>query len=59
VERVTAELARGVEALYELGLGRTVLGTGIGAHPDLGRRVIALLAPETGEPYRPAANLSL
>jgi aspartate ammonia-lyase len=57
VARVTDGLRRALEPLDELGLGGTVLGTGIGAHPELGRRVVAALAAETGLPYRQADDM--
>lgn len=46
IDRVTA----GRAALMELALGGTAVGTGMGRHPDLARRAIALLAEETGLP---------
>lgn len=42
--------------LGELALGGTAVGTGINAHPEFARRVIAGLAEETGLPLREAAN---
>ncbi len=42
------ESARG--ALMELALGGTAVGTGMGRHPELSQRAIALLAEETGLP---------
>ncbi len=44
-------------ALYELALGATAVGTGIGAHPRFGDEVAARLAAATGHPFRRAANL--
>jgi aspartate ammonia-lyase len=57
VDRVKRTLNRALAPLYELGLGGTVLGTGIGAHPELGPRVIAMIAAESGVPFRQVANL--
>jgi aspartate ammonia-lyase len=55
--RVTTMLHQGLVPLHELGLGGTVLGTGIGAHPELGQKVIEQLATESGLPFRQASNL--
>jgi fumarate hydratase class II len=45
-----------VEALGELPLGGTAVGTGINAPPGFAAAVIAALADETGLPLRPATN---
>jgi fumarate hydratase class II len=45
-----------VDALGELPLGGTAVGTGINAPPGFARAVIAALAEETGLPLRPADN---
>ena len=42
--------------LYHLALGGTAVGTGLNAHPDFAKRVISLVAKETGYPFLPAAN---
>ena len=48
---------RGVEAtLAELALGGTAVGSGMNAHPEFAPSVIALLAEETGCPFREAEN---
>ncbi|MCZ7546923.1 MAG: class II fumarate hydratase [Anaerolineae bacterium] len=47
IERVEATLPR----LAKLALGGTAVGTGINAHPDFARRVIARLAEQTGLPF--------
>ncbi|MFA6232693.1 MAG: class II fumarate hydratase [Bacteroidota bacterium] len=44
------------EALLELPLGGTAVGTGLNAHPDFAKRVIASLAQQTELPLREAAN---
>jgi len=57
-ELLALALARSVadvDALGELPLGGTAVGTGINAPPGFGRKVIALLAEETGLPLRPAS----
>ncbi|MCE5243872.1 MAG: aspartate ammonia-lyase, partial [Desulfobacteraceae bacterium] len=42
--------------LSELALGGTAVGTGLNAHPGFAPRVIALIAEETGLPFREAVN---
>ena len=44
------------KTLAELALGGTAVGTGLNAHPEFARRLIALLAEETGCPFREAVN---
>jgi fumarate hydratase class II len=44
------------EALFELPLGGTAVGTGLNAHPEFAGDVIAALAEESGLPLREAAN---
>lgn len=43
-------------ALLELAIGGTAVGTGLNAHPQLGERVAARLADDTGLPFICAAN---
>ena len=47
---------RAVDALLELPLGGTAVGTGLNAHPDFARLAIAKLARVTGLPFREATN---
>jgi fumarate hydratase class II len=51
---------RGVQAsldgLHALAVGGTAVGTGLNTHPEFGQRVAALLARDTGLPYRRAPN---
>ncbi len=49
-----AEVA--VEAVLELPVGGTAVGTGINTHPEFGRRVAAVLAQESGVPFIEAVN---
>ncbi len=56
-----AELAKGrtkkgVEALAELPLGGTAVGTGINSHPEFASRAIELIAKETGIGFVEAVN---
>jgi aspartate ammonia-lyase len=57
VRRSAAELLRSVEALLEVPLGATAVGTGIGAPPGYRERAVALLAQRSGLPLRPSADL--
>ncbi len=57
------QVRKGIEAIvaashgaHELALGGTATGTGMNAHPDFARRVIALLAKETGLPLTEAED---
>jgi len=47
---------RALEAIYELPVGGTAVGTGLNADPAFGRRVAEFLAVETGIPFVEAAN---
>jgi len=44
------------DALLELPLGGTAVGTGINAHPDFARHIIAALSAASGLPLREAEN---
>ena len=45
-----------IEAVIELPVGGTAVGTGINTHPEFGRRVAKVLADETGIPFVEAEN---
>ena len=47
---------KALEALMELPLGGTAVGTGLNAHPDFARKTIVRIALETGIPFREAEN---
>jgi fumarate hydratase class II len=47
---------RALEAVRELPVGGTAVGSGINTHPEFGARVAAALAQETGLPFIEAAN---
>ncbi len=47
---------QGVEAILELPVGGTAVGSGINTHPEFGMRVAQVLADETGIPFREATN---
>jgi fumarate hydratase class II len=51
-----ARAARAEEALLELPLGGTAVGTGLNAHPDFAKKAIARLAETSGIPFREAEN---
>jgi fumarate hydratase class II len=48
--------AQARDALLELPLGGTAVGTGINTHPDFARRAVARIAEDTGLPFREASN---
>ncbi|MGA7699695.1 MAG: class II fumarate hydratase [Thermoguttaceae bacterium] len=56
LERSVGRAAAAMEALFELPIGGTAIGTGINTHPDFGRLVCAVLADETGIPFVEAAD---
>ncbi len=47
---------KAMDALIELPLGGTAVGTGLNAHPEFAGRTIARLAETTGIPFREAEN---
>ncbi len=47
---------RALEAVLELPVGGTAVGTGINTHPEFGRRVAQQLAQLTGLPFQEAQN---
>ena len=47
---------RGVQAVLELPVGGTAVGSGINTHPEFGNRVSAELASQTGIPFIEAVN---
>ena len=56
VEQGLRRLKNAAEALAELAIGGTAVGTGINTHAEFPQRMAAQLAKETGLPFRPAAN---
>ncbi len=56
IQLSVARAERGEQAVYELPVGGTAVGTGINTHPEFGRRVSAILAEQTGLPFVEAAN---
>ena len=56
VELGIARMKRAQEALSEVALGGTAVGTGLNCHPDFSSRVMAMIAQETGCHFREATN---
>jgi fumarate hydratase class II len=56
VERGIGRIHVTEEALSELTLGGTAVGTGLNTHPDFAPRVIAFISEETGCPFKKALN---
>lgn len=56
LERSAGRAKLAIEAILELPIGGTAVGTGINTHPEFGRRVCELLAHETGLPLVEAAD---
>lgn len=56
IEKALQRCDRAMDAMMELAIGGTAIGTGINAHPEFGRRVSAVLAERTALPFREAAN---
>jgi fumarate hydratase, class II len=56
LERSAGRANVAIEAIVELPVGGTAVGTGINTHAEFGRRVSELLARETGIPFVEAAN---
>jgi len=56
LDRSLQRAAAALEALFELPIGGTAVGTGINTHAEFGRRVSAWLARRTGIPFVEAAN---
>lgn len=48
--------AKAIDALLELPLGGTAVGSGLNAHPEFAAKTIARLADATGIPFREAEN---
>ncbi len=58
LRRCASHLAANREALGEIGLGGSAVGTGLNTAPGYAERAAAELARMTGEPIRPAADLT-
>ncbi|MCK6506706.1 class II fumarate hydratase [Myxococcota bacterium] len=56
VGQARRRVGRAIDALVEVALGGTAVGTGAGRHPELADRALALLVQQTGLPLRRAAD---
>jgi len=56
IELGIARMKRAQEALSEVALGGTAVGTGLNCHPDFSAKVVALISEETGCQFGEAAN---
>jgi fumarate hydratase class II len=56
LELAASALRSALPPLYELALGATAVGTGLNTHPEFARRACALIAQETGLPFKEAGN---
>ncbi|ALA58505.1 class II fumarate hydratase [Nitrospira moscoviensis] len=56
IELGIARMRRAQEALSEVALGGTAVGTGLNCHPQFARKVMAIISKETGCPFKEAAN---
>ena len=56
LEHADQAISTSLDALYELAVGGTAVGTGLNTHPHFGQQVAALLSTETSLPFRCAPN---
>jgi fumarate hydratase, class II len=56
IENSVERAAGAIEAVLELPVGGTAVGTGINTHPEFGGRVCDILSTETGIPFEEAEN---
>lgn len=56
VELAVDRVHRALNAILELPLGGTAVGTGLNCHPDMPAKAIALIAEKTGIPFREAKD---
>lgn len=56
IELGIERMRRAQEALREVALGGTAVGTGLNCHPDFAAKVMGLISQETGCTFREAAN---
>ncbi|MCY0881146.1 MAG: lyase family protein, partial [Firmicutes bacterium] len=50
------QVQKGLDGLYEIGMGANAVGTGINAHPRFMEEAVRAVAKKTGKPFVPAAN---
>jgi fumarate hydratase class II len=56
LEQAVAALRATLPGLHQLALGGTAVGTGLNTHPEFSKKVCALVAAQTGQPFVPAQN---
>ena len=56
IELGIARMKRAQEALSEVALGGTAVGTGLNCHPEFSAKVMAVISKETGCPFKEAVN---
>jgi fumarate hydratase class II len=56
IELGMARVKRAQEALSEVALGGTAVGTGLNCHPDFSGKVMAMISQETGCPFKEESN---
>lgn len=56
LDHAERRISASLDALFELAIGGTAVGTGLNTHPEFGARVCEALAEETGQPFRCTAN---
>jgi fumarate hydratase class II len=56
IELGIARMRRAQEALSEVALGGTAVGTGLNCHPEFSSKVMAIISQETGCSFREATN---
>lgn len=56
IRKAIMRAQRGMEALRELAIGGTAVGTGINAHPEFAQKVVAILSQECGFDFIEAEN---
>ncbi|HSB44063.1 MAG TPA: class II fumarate hydratase [Nitrospira sp.] len=56
IELGLARMKRAQEALSEVALGGTAVGTGLNCHPDFSAKVMAIISKETGCSFKEAQN---
>ena len=57
VKKDIARIRQAADGLYELGIGGTAVGSGLNAHPDYHKNMVAQLTKQTGIPFRTSDNL--
>lgn len=56
IELGIGRMKRAQEALSEVALGGTAVGTGLNCHPDFSSHVLTIISRETGCPFKEAGN---